>query len=298
MIRSSSTRGYLLIVLAACIWATIGLFTRQLHDVYGLSALTVVFLRAGVAFFIAFSALALFKREQLLLSRQNLGWLIVYGLVGISIFYFLYAQAIITTSVTTAVVLLYTAPVFVTLIAWRIWDEPLTTRKLFSVGLAIVGCALVSKAYDPSQWNLNLAGVLIGLGAGFTYALFTLFNKHGMKRIPMWTLITYQLFFGTLFLLPLQSPDSLSVMIEKPTAWIFLMGLVLGPTLGSIVLFNLGLQGLPASNVSVIATIEPVIASALAFFILGERMELLQIIGGGMVIGGAAIAQFDSVLVQ
>ena len=249
--------------------------------------MTIVFLRAGAAFLIAFSALALFKREQLRVSRQNLGWQIVYGLVGISIFYFLYAQAIITTSVTTAVVLLYTAPMFVTLIAWRIWGEPLTRRKLFSVGLAIVGCALVSKAYDPSQWNLNIVGGLIGLGAGFAYALFTLFNKHGMKRIPLWTLITYQLFFGTLFLLPLQSPDSLSVMIEKPTAWIFLLGLVLGPTLGSIALFNLGLQGLPASNVSIIATIEPVVASALAFFILGERMELLQMVGGGMVVGGA-----------
>lgn len=274
-------------MLAACIWSTIGLFTRQLHDLYDLSAMTIVFLRAGAAFLIAFSALALFKREQLRVSRQNLGWQIVYGLVGISIFYFLYAQAIITTSVTTAVVLLYTAPMFVTLIAWRIWGEPLTRRKLFSVGLAIVGCALVSKAYDPSQWNLNIVGGLIGLGAGFAYALFTLFNKHGMKRIPLWTLITYQLFFGTLFLLPLQSPDSLSVMIEKPTAWIFLLGLVLGPTLGSIALFNLGLQGLPASNVSIIATIEPVVASALAFFILGERMELLQMVGGGMVVGGA-----------
>ncbi|MBI5035147.1 MAG: EamA family transporter [Chloroflexi bacterium] len=287
MTHQSSTRGYLLIVLAACLWATIGLFTRQLHDLYGLSALTVVFLRAGVAFVIAFIALAIFRRKLLYFSPSRLGLLVLYGLVGISVFYFLYAQAIITTSVTTAVVLLYTAPAFVTIIAWRTWGEPLTARKLVAVGLAIVGCALVAKAYDPAEWQLNLVGVLIGLGAGFTYALFTVFNKAGAEKFPLGTLITYELFFGALFLLPLQSPDAFAVMIEQPTAWVFLLGLVLGPTLGSITVFNLGLRSLPASNVSIVATIEPVVASAIAFFVFSERMDVLQIVGGIMVIGGA-----------
>jgi drug/metabolite transporter (DMT)-like permease len=110
MVQQSSIRGYLLIVLAASLWATIGLFTRELHDLYGLSALTIVFLRVGVAFVIAFIALAVFRRKLLYFSPNRLGLLIIYGLIGISVFYFLYAEAIIATNVTTAVVLLYTAP--------------------------------------------------------------------------------------------------------------------------------------------------------------------------------------------
>ena len=291
MAQPFSARGYLFIVLAACLWATIGFFTRQLHDLYGLSALTIIFLRVAIAFLICFSALAIFQPRSLSVSLRNLGLLAVYGLIGIALFYFLYAQAIITTSVTAAVVLLYTAPAFVTLIAWRVWGEPLTRRKLITVGLAIIGCALVAKAYDPSQWSINLVGVLIGLGAGFTYALFTVFNKAGLKQFRPSALLTYELFFGALFLLPLQSPDAFAVLIEKPTAWIFLLGLVFGPTLSAITLFNLGLRGLPASNVSIVATIEPVVASALAFFLLNERMEWLQIVGGAMVIGGAIFVE-------
>ena len=284
-----SARGYLFVVLAACLWSTIGLFMRALHDGFGFPALTLAFLRAGVAFVIAFVFLALTRRELLRLTRRSILLLMLYGAIGIGAFYFVYAQAIIATSVTTAVVLLYTAPAFVALMAWRAWREPLNRRKIIAIGLAFVGCALVARAYDPSQLSLNSIGILFGLGAGFTYALFTVLSKAGLKQFSPWTLMTYELGFGALFLLPFLNPTSFLPLTQPSMAWLYILGLALGPTIGAIAAFNLGLRNLPASNVSIVATIEPVMASALAFILLGEQLELGQIIGGAMVIGGALL---------
>jgi DME family drug/metabolite transporter len=281
------TRGYFWVVLAALLWSTIGLFMRTLHDHYGFSALTLAFLRAGISCAISASLLLVWRRDLLRLTRTSLAWLMLYGIVGVGVFYFVYTQAILVTSVTTAVVLLYTAPAFVALMARRVWGEPLTTRKLLVIGLAFAGCALVVRAYDLTQLGLNAVGILFGLGAGFTYALFTMFSKAGMKQFSTWTLMTYELFFGALFLLPFQNVHDLAIVIQQPGAWIFLLGLVLGPTLGAITAFNLGVREVPASNASVVATIEPVMASLLAFVLLGERLEVWQLLGGAMVIAGA-----------
>jgi DME family drug/metabolite transporter len=132
-----------------------------------------------------------------------------------------------------------------------------------------------------------VAGIIIGLGAGFTYALYTVLSKFVLARHSNWTALTYALVFGGLFLTPLQTPDALAPLALQPVAWLVVLALALGPTLGSLTFYNLGLKLVPASNASLIAMLEPVVASALAFVVLGERMELLQWIGGGMVLGGA-----------
>jgi drug/metabolite transporter (DMT)-like permease len=212
---------------------------------------------------------------------------VIYGIVGIGLFYWLYTQAIVQTTVTTAVVLLYTAPAFVTVIAWRLWGETLDARKLVALALAFGGCALVARAYDLTRLGLNLGGIACGLGAGLTYALFTIFGKVVVKRYSPWTGLTYQLLFGALFLAPLQTWAAFTPLIEFPQAWFFALALALGPTLGAIWFFAAGLANVPASNASILATIEPVMASVLAFVLLGERLEVWQMVGGVMVVLGA-----------
>jgi len=282
-----SLRGYAFITIAACLWSTIGLLVRVLHDNYGLPALTLAFLRAGVAAILSFGAMLLVQRERFRITWRGLGLFVIYGCVGIGAFYWLYASAIVQTTVTLAVVLLYTAPAFVTLIAWRAWGEPLDPRKVVALVLAFGGCALVARAYDPTQLSLNIVGLILGLGAGLTYALFTIFSKVVVKHYSPWTALTYELLFGALFLAPLQTWNAFAPLIEYPQAWIFLLGLVCGPTLGAIWFFTAGLRTVPASNASIFATIEPVMASGLAFLLLGERLETWQVLGGVMVIGGA-----------
>lgn len=288
---TARARGYVLVALAACMWGTLGLFFRVLHDTFGFSALTLAFLRAGIAALLLAPVMIIARPSQFAVSRRALVFFIVYGLIGVAAFYFSYVQAVIQTSVTTAVVLLYTAPAFVTLIAWRAWGEPLTARKLSALALAFAGCALVARAYDPAEFRLNGLGLVLGLAAGLTYALYTILSKIALRDHSNSTALTFALVFGTLFLIPWQSGDSLAPLARGGMAWLLLLGLAIGPTLGSLTLYNLGLREVPASNASLIAMLEPVVASILAFLFLGERMELLQSIGGAMVVVGAVLVK-------
>ena len=289
MANHSSVRGYLFVIIAAFLWCTLGLWFRTLHDTYGMSSLTIAFLRAAFGCIILLIALATSHRQRLRISRRSIFFFALFGLISISTFYVVYAQAAISTSVTTAVVLLYTAPTFVTLIAWRVWHEPLDSRKIIAVVLAFIGCALVARAYDPSALSLNFIGLLFGLAAGLTYALYTIFAKFALQDHSMWTALTYSMLFGTIFLLPLQSPNNFTVLIDRPQVWIFIGILILGPTLGSYIFYNAALHHVPASNASIVATIEPVVASTIAFIFLGERLEVMQMVGGAMVIAGSLI---------
>jgi DME family drug/metabolite transporter len=281
------TRGYFLVVAAAGLWGTLGLVFRILHDDYLLSSLAIAFLRAALAFIILVAFLLFTHPQRLKLDPRALPFFALYGFCGVTAFYFFYTQAAIQTTVTTAVVLLYTAPAFVTLIAWRIWGEPLGARKLFALVLAFPGCALVARAYDPAQVSLNLLGLAMGMAAGFAYALYTLFSKFALTRYASPTALLYALLFGALFLIPFQTLDGFAPLVSRPRVWLLLLLLAVGPTLVALAWYNSGLRRVPASNASLVATIEPVVASLLAFSFLGERLELLQMVGGAMVIAGA-----------
>lgn len=289
---TSAARGYLFVILAAILWGTLGLLFRTLHDGFGLSGIAIAFLRATVSFAILFTALAFTRRDLLKISRAAIPFFLAYGFVGVAAFYFTYVNAVIQTSVTTAAVLLYTAPAFVTLIAWRVWRESLNARKVVALALAFVGCAFVARAYDPNALQLNSIGIALGVGAGLTYALYTIFSKFALARFSSWTALTFALCTGAIFLAPLQNWNEFAPLAQDPRVWIPILALAIGPTLGSLAFYNAGLQRVPASNASLVANIEPVVASVIAFVILGERMELLQMIGGVMVIGGAVISNW------
>ncbi len=281
-------RGYVFIVLAASLWGSIGLFLRVLHDQHGLSETALAFLRPAVAGALLLPALALIQPRALKLPRRSLPLFILFGL-NATAYNLFYVQAIVQIGVTTAAILLYTAPAIVTLIAWRLWGEPIHARKLIAIALAFAGCFFVARGYDFSQLQVNAWGIAFGLGAGIAYALYSLMSKAAMREHSALTTLAYVLLFASLFLAPLQTPSHFAPLTRDLAAWIPLLGLALGPTIGALVLFNLGLRRVPASNASVLATIEPVVASALSFVILGERLEIPQMLGAGLVIGGAVL---------
>ena len=290
--------GYLAVTGAAALWGTLGVFYHYLVGVYGVAPLEVALLRAAISAIVLGTVLALrtalWRPTLLHLQARDLPFFAAFGFFGVTAFFTVYVRAIRLAGPTTAAVLLYTAPAWVTIIAWRVFGEPLTRVKLTALGLALVGCALVSGSYDPAQLKLRTAGILFGLASGLTYGLYTLFNKQAVRRYSPWTAMFYALASGGLFLLPWQSQARLVAVVSQPAVALWLLALALGPTLGAYLLLGKSLEQLPASVVSIIATSEPVIAALLAWSVLGQALTLPQMVGGGAVLASVFLLQRES----
>lgn len=275
----------------AALWGTLGIFFTVLLG-YGLSPLSLAFLRALLTFVILLGGLGLLRPARLRLARRDIPYFLVFGAITVGLFYTVYILAVNLTSVATAAVLLYTAPVWVTLLAWRLYGEPLGARQLVALGLAFVGCALVAGAYDLALLRVNAVGILAGLASGLTYALYSIFSVPVLRRYSSWTVVTWAVGFGALTLAPLtlaQGMAAFAPVLTPSLAWLWLLGLALGPTVGALVLYTSGLKDVPAGVASITATLEPVVATLLAVVVLGERLAPPQLLGGALVIGAVAL---------
>ncbi|MFZ5919158.1 MAG: DMT family transporter [Chloroflexota bacterium] len=288
---SELTSGYLLVTGAATLWAMLVIFYHHLVGLYGIEPLQVAFLRAALSALILGVALAIRQPAMLRVHRRDLPLFVAFGLLGVAAFFIVYVYAIRLTGGATAAVLMYTAPAWVTVIAWRAFDEPLSRTKLVALGLSFVGCALVARAYDLAQLRLDLVGIACGLASGLAYGLYTLFNKRAVQRYSPWTAMFYALAFGGLFLAPWQSPARLWAALSQPAAVLWLLALALGPTLGAYLLLGKSLERLPASVVSILATSEPVIAAVVAWVFLQQALEPIQIVGGCAVLIAVRLLQ-------
>jgi drug/metabolite transporter, DME family len=288
--RSERLEGYGLALTAAVLWATLGLFYRGL-EAYGLPRITIVFYRAASAALILFLFLGWRRRDLLRLERRDWPMFLVFGLVGVAAFYLVYIYAIGLIGMGMAAVLMYTASAWVTLLSVVLFKEPLNGRKIAAVLLACGGCALIGQVYNLANVRLNLLGILAGLGAGLTYGLYTLFSKVAQHRYSAWTTLAYALGLGALFMLPLQpSADLIHAVTTPPILfWLLMLGLV--PTLGGGVAFNAALRRIPASNASIIATLEPAIATFLGWMFLNERLEAPQLLGAGLILAAVIVLQ-------
>jgi DME family drug/metabolite transporter len=284
MTRTHRLRGYVLILIAATLWGTLGIIFKALINDYGLSRITIAFFRASLSAAILMAALAIRRPSLLRIARRDSILFVTFGLFGIAGFYIAYITAIDLTGVSVAAVLLYTAPAWVAAISALFLGEAMTRRKLAAVALAMMGCALVARVYDVRGLRLNWLGIVAGLCAGLGYALYSVCSKVGVRRYDNWTVLVYGLILGTVFLVPLQSPPLIFAALRQPGAAVWLLALAVGPTLGSGLIFNAGVRYIPVSNASVVATIEPVVASVLAFLFLGERLDLAQLVGGALIL--------------
>lgn len=287
-VRGRSTLGYLMVTGAACLWGTLGVVSRGLYD-GGLSAQAVVTVRAGAAAALLLAAMLLLRPRALRVRLRDVPLFAAYGLVSVAAFYLLYFVTIQQLSVAAAAVLLYTAPAFVAVAAALTLGEPLTRIKLAALALTLAGCTLVAKAYEPAAFRGQLLGVLTGLGAGFTYGMYSIFGKHALKRYDPWVVQTYSLLAGAVPLLLLFGREAALAVARSPEALPALAYLALVTTLGAYGLYLTGLQSVEASHAAILSTVEPVVAAVLGFLRLQEPLQLPQMLGILLVLGSAVM---------
>lgn len=271
-----------LVVVAALLWGTLGLFGAALLR-RGIEPSEIAFWRAviGGAVFLAHAALA---GTLVAPRRTDLVSLAVLAIVGVSGFYVALAEAIDEGGISLAFVLLYTAPAWVTAFAWPILRERTRPVQWAWVVGSMVGVVLVSQArgsgVDPS-----FAAIAWGLAAGLGYASYYLVGKRLLATASPSSVYGTILPIGAVGLAPFV------VWSEKDLlAWVLLVGVAVVCTYLAYLAYGLGLQRTSASKAVLVATIEPVVAAALAAWVYGERLGPWGWLGALVVVACAAAA--------
>jgi drug/metabolite transporter (DMT)-like permease len=280
--------GLLLVVLATASWSTSGILINWTVGDGNFTAVSLAFWRDLTTFLCLLAGIALVRPGLLKVAWRDLPWLAVMGMVSIGSFHVLWNMNVLVNGAAIATVLQSNAPIFVTLIAWMAWREPLSWRKGAAIVLAILGTILISRLDQSGGLQLTTSGILVGLLSAVTYGTFSIFGKRLSGSYNLWTILVYVFGFATLTLLPFQfgSSHPWPLPLEAGISFAFL---ILIPTIGGFGLYTLALKHLQASVAAITATTEVPFAAVLAFFLLSERLDGWQILGALLVICGVVL---------
>ena len=266
------------IVIGASFWGVIGVFSRQLND-RGLDSLQVTEVRCIVTAVALAVILLFYDRKLLRIDPKDIWMFIGTGVVGIISFNVLYFEAAKIVSLSMTSVLLYTAPFFVVIMSMFIFKEKLTGQKGISLVLAFAGCLLISNLVGSSD-GFNGTGFLLGLGSGIGYALYTVFSKIALRKYHPFTLTFYTFLVAGIALIPfsdLPYMADVAFNVDGALMWMLALGLLI--TTLPYFLYNFGLNGLDAGVASVIAFIEPMVATIAGFLIYNEEPTVFNYLG-------------------
>lgn len=278
-------KGYGLIIAAASCWAFIGIFS-SIAFAQGIEPMEVAFWRALLAWF-CFGIQALIL-GQTRLERRDIPLLGFFGVFGIFLFYVSYQYAVKTGGAALAAVLLYTAPAWVVVCSFFIFRERLNGYKVLAVVLVIVGVYMISRSGGGKAGGdvspLGLLALVSGLVAGLCYSLYYTVGKYFSKRYSSANLFLYVLPVGIVCMLPL-----VDFTPKNAIAWGALIVVSIVSTYLANIFYYQGVKYLEAGRASIVATMEPVVATAAAYVILGESLSLLGYLGAGVIITAVII---------
>jgi drug/metabolite transporter (DMT)-like permease len=302
----ATARGYLIALASAAILSTTAVFIRYLTETYQIPPLLLAFWRSFFVTLTLLIGLRLTRAYLLRLPRKQLPYLVGYGLL-FTVFNGLWTLSVALNGAAVATVLVYSSAAFTALLARWLLKEQLAGAKLVAIALCLAGCVLVAEALDPTIWERNLLGILTGTLAGLGYAIYSLMGRSAAQRgLNPWTTLLYVFGFATIFfLLANLLPGQLIVgTMATPTAlfwfgrawagWGITILLAAGPTVAGFGLYNTSLGLLPSSVANLILTTEPVFTAVLAYFLLGEQLTGLQMVGSLCILGGVLFLRWRS----
>lgn len=274
------------ILAAAALWGIIGVWNRRLMA-GGLSPYSIVVVRNCGGLVLLTAVMALRDRSVFRVERQHLKYFFGTGVVSVVLFTVCYFSCQEICSLAVASILLYTTPAIVVVLSALLWREPVTKKKLLALGLTLVGCALVCGVFSGAL-TVTGGGIALGLGAGFFYALYSIFGRYALAHYGPMTVTVWTFVFAGVASLVLVRPAELAALAQ-PSLALTAVGLVVCSTVLPYILYTRGLARVEAGKASILASLEPVVASVAGVVLFGEPMSPLTAAGIVCVLAGVYI---------
>ena len=293
-------RGYLYIATATFFWgvaASLGraTFTGRLPGLQALRPIDPLILsqsRATFSFLVLLPVLGLLRgRRRLRLPVADVRQTFLIGILGVAASNYFYYLAIQKTNVATAIIVQYTAPVWVLLYTVARGLQRPTLQRVAAVGLAVMGIALVIGVFGGSGLRLDTLGVFAALLAAFSFAFYNIGGHNILVRHDRWTVLLYTTCSASLFWLLVNPPWKVAAAHYSFEQWLFLLLFSLLSVLAPFSFYFAGLQHLEPTRAIVVSCLEPVFSIVIAAIALGEVMRPLQVVGIIFVLAAIIVVQ-------
>jgi drug/metabolite transporter (DMT)-like permease len=296
-------RGYVYIGMAAVFWgisASLGraAFTGRLFPGARIANITPLVLsqaRTSFSFLVVMIGLVTLRGPaRLRIPAADLWKAGLIGLGGVAASNYFYYLAIQRTSVAVAIIVQYTAPIWVLLYMLARKLERPTAAKGVSVALAISGIALVIGIFGQGRAHLDPIGIIASLIAAFSFAYYNVGGHDILGRHDRWTVLLYTTFSAALFWMFVNPPWRIIAAHYTPAAWMFLFIFSVLSVLIPFTFYFAGLQYLTPTKAIIASCLEPVFTVVIAAFALREVVRPLQALGIAMVLGAIVVVQRSS----
>lgn len=295
-------RGYAMVWAAALLFGLNGTVSKVVLE-SGITSLELTQVRSTGAFLGFALALGLIAPARLRVTLRELGFLVVFGITGLAFVQWFYFLSIHRLPVGIALLIEYLAPLLVALWARYVFHEPVRRRIWIALALALVGLSLIVELWSDSS-TLDGLGIAAALAAALAYAVYILMAERGVRTRDPISLSCYGFLFAALFWLVVQPvwqfpfgrvDDDVSLLGKLDSlaapVWLLLLFVVVVGTMVTFALVVSALRHVSATRVGIVAMLEPLAATAVAWLWLGEALGAAQLAGGAVVLAGIAIAQ-------
>jgi len=294
--------GYSMAVAGATLFAVNGTVSKVILRA-GLAPGQLTEFRSTVAFVVLLvGVVAAGQWKRMRARRSELALLAVFGAAGFTFVQWCYFIALVRLPVGVALIIEYLAPVLVTLYARLVLKEQVRARMWVGLVLALAGLSIIAQVWSGSA--PNPVGLLAGLGAAVSLSIYYLAGQHMLKTRDSISLTTWGFGFSAVVcavLAPwwdfpfgvLSHAATLTAFHDSITTPVWVLGIELAllGTVGPFLLVVGCLRHLRASQAGIVGMTEPVLAAVVAFFVLGESLSPVQLIGGAIVLTAVVLAE-------
>lgn len=232
--------------------------------------------------------------QRIKLPAPDLIQCLMLGMFGVAASNYFYYVAIQRTSVAIAIVVQYTAPVWVLVYVVARRQQKPSLQKVAAVAIAVIGIALTigmigGKSMSPLR--LDSGGFLAALVASFSFAFYNVGGHRILARYDRWRVLVWTLTSASVFWLIVNPPWKVFAANYTVAQWGFLFLFSMVSVLGPFSLYFLGLQYLEPASAIIASCLEPVFSIVLAAALLGEGLRSVQILGIVLVLSAIVIVQ-------
>ena len=230
--------------------------------------------------------------KRIHLPARDLIQCLVLGMLGVAASNYFYYVAIQRTSVAIAIVLQYTAPVWVLLYVVARGQQRLSFQKVTAVLVALAGISLtIGLIGSTGSLHLDRYGLVAAMVASFSFAFYNVGGHRILARYDRWRVLIWTLASAAVFWLFVNPPWKVAATHYTPAQWAFLFVFSMISVLGSFSLYFLGLQYLEPTRAIIASCLEPVFSILLAAALLGEVVRPIQTLGIVLVLSAIVIVQ-------